>query len=137
QPENFTITEIPDDLKEQAAQYREQMIETAVEQDDDLMMAYMEGEEPSIDDLKRCIREGTRKLAFFPTFCGSAFKNKGMQLVLDGVTDYLPSPTEVEPQDLTDETGAPTGEKAIVSPDEPFRALAFKIMDDRYVALTF
>lgn len=137
QPENFTITEIPDDLKEQAAQYREQMIETAVEQDDDLMMAYMEGEEPSIDDLKRCIREGTRKLAFFPTFCGSAFKNKGMQLVLDGVTDYLPSPTEVEPQDLTDETGAPTGEKAIVSPDEPFRALAFKIMDDRYGALTF
>jgi elongation factor G len=136
-PENFTETEIPDDLKEKAAQYREQLIETAVEQDDELMMAYMEGEEPSIEDLKRCIREGTRKLDFFPTFCGSAFKNKGMQLVLDGVTDYLPSPTEVEPQDLTDETGAPTGEKAIVSPDEPFRALAFKIMDDRYGALTF
>lgn len=136
-PENFTEAEIPDDLKEKAAQYREQLIETAVEQDDELMMAYMEGEEPSIEDLKRCIREGTRKLDFFPTFCGSAFKNKGMQLVLDGVTDYLPSPTEVEPQDLTDETGAPTGEKAIVSPDEPFRALAFKIMDDRYGALTF
>ena len=136
-PENFTETEIPDDLKEKAAQYREQLIETAVEQDDELMMAYMEGEEPSIEDLKRCIREGTRKLDFFPTFCGSAFKNKGMQLVLDGVVDYLPSPTEVEPQDLTDETGAPTGEKAIVSPDEPFRALAFKIMDDRYGALTF
>lgn len=136
-PENFTETEIPDDLKEKAAQYREQLIETAVEQDDELMMAYMEGEEPSMEDLKRCIREGTRKLDFFPTFCGSAFKNKGMQLVLDGVVDYLPSPTEVEPQDLTDETGAPTGEKAIVSPDEPFRALAFKIMDDRYGALTF
>src|SRR5690606_6692985 len=137
QPENFSISDIPDDLKEQAAKYREQLIETAVEQDDELMMAYMEGEEPSIEDLKRCIREGTRKLDFFPTFCGSAFKNKGMQLVLDGVVDYLPSPTEVEPQDLTDETGAPTGEKAIVSPDEPFRAPAFKIMDDRHGAPTF
>ncbi|MEZ5504924.1 MAG: elongation factor G [Gammaproteobacteria bacterium] len=136
-PENYTVTEIPEELKAKAAQYREQLIETAVEQDDELMMAYLEGEVPSVEDLKRCIREGTRKLAFFPTFCGSAFKNKGMQLVLDGVVDYLPSPTEVEPQDLTDEEGKPTGQKAIVSPDEPLRALAFKIMDDRYGALTF
>lgn len=121
-PENYTVTEIPEELKAKAAQYREQLIETAVEQDDELMMAYLEGEVPSVEDLKRCIREGTRKLAFFPTFCGSAFKNKGMQLVLDGVVDYLPSPTEVEPQDLTDEEGKPTGQKAIVSPDEPLRA---------------
>merc|ERR1712146_497173 len=71
------------------------------------------------------------------TYCGSAFKNKGVQLVLDAVVDYLPDPTEVEPQDLTDEEGNPTGDKAIVSADEPFRALAFKIMDDRFGALTF
>ncbi|MDF1780885.1 MAG: elongation factor G [Alcanivoracaceae bacterium] len=136
-PENFTVTDIPDDMKEKAAKFREQLVETAVEQDDELMMAYMDGEEPSIDDLKRCIREGTRKLDFFPTYCGSAFKNKGIQLVLDAVVDYLPSPTEVDPQDLTDEAGEPTGEVATVSIDEPFRALAFKIMDDRYGALTF
>ena len=136
-PENYTVTDIPDDMKEKAAKFREQLVETAVEQDDELMMAYMDGEEPSIDDLKRCIREGTRKLDFFPTYCGSAFKNKGIQLVLDAVVDYLPSPTEVDPQDLTDEAGEPTGEVATVSIDEPFRALAFKIMDDRYGALTF
>ena len=75
---------------------------------------------------------------FFPTYCGSAFKNKGIQLVLDAVVDYLPSPTEVDPQPLTDEeTGEPTGETALVSADEPLRALAFKIMDDRFGALTF
>jgi len=90
-----------------------------------------------MEDIKRCIREGTRTLAFFPTYCGSAFKNKGVQLVLNAVVDYLPSPTEVDPQDLTDEEGNPTGDKAIVSADEPFRALAFKIMDDRFGALTF
>ncbi len=136
-PENYEVTDIPDDLKDKAAEYREQLIETAVEQDDDLLEAYLGGEEPSEEDLKRCIREGTRKLDFFPTYCGSAFKNKGVQLVLDAVVDYLPSPTEVDPQDLTDEEGEPTGEKAIVSPEEPLRALAFKIMDDRYGALTF
>ncbi|RDV27565.1 elongation factor G [Alteromonas aestuariivivens] len=137
-PENYEVVDIPADLVEKAAEYREQLIETAVEQDDDLMMAYMDGEEPSIEDIKRCIRKGTRDLAFFPTFCGSAFKNKGVQLVLDAVVDYLPSPTEVDPQDLTDEeTGEPTGKVATVSVDEPFRALAFKIMDDRFGALTF
>ncbi|MBD1388581.1 elongation factor G [Neiella sp. HB171785] len=138
QPENYEITDIPADLVDDAAAYREELIETAVEMDDELMMAYMEGEEPSLEDIKRCIREGTRTMAFFPTYCGSAFKNKGIQLVLDAVVDYLPSPTEVDPQDLTDEeTGEPTGEKAIVSADEPLRALAFKIMDDRFGALTF
>ena len=137
-PENYEVTDIPADLVDDAQMYFEQLVETVVEQDEDLMMSYLEeGEVPSIDDLKRCIREGTRKLDFFPTFCGSAFKNKGIQLVLDGVVDYLPSPTEVDPQDLTDEEGQPTGKKAIVSPDEPFRALAFKIMDDRFGALTF
>ncbi|GAA0859767.1 elongation factor G [Aliiglaciecola litoralis] len=137
-PENFEVTDVPADMVDKVAEYREQLIETAVEQDDDLMMAYMDGEEPSIADLKRCIRKGTIALDFFPTLCGSAFKNKGVQNVLDAVVDYLPSPTEVEPQELADEeTGEPTGEVALVSVDEPFRALAFKIMDDRFGALTF
>lgn len=139
QPENYEVTDIPDDLKEKAAEYREALIETVLEQDEEMMMEYLEeGTVPSIDDLKRCIRDGTRKLDFFPTYCGSAFKNKGIQLVLDAVVDYLPSPTEVDPQPLTDEeTGEPTGEVATVDPSEPLRALAFKIMDDRFGALTF
>jgi len=136
-PENYEITDIPADMQDDCEMYREQLIETAVEMDDDLMMAYMDGEEPSLEDIKRCIKKGTHELAFFPTYCGSAFKNKGIQLVLDAVVDYLPNPTEVIPQDLTDEMGEPTGEKAIVSTEEPFRALAFKIMDDRFGALTF
>jgi len=136
-PENYSIEDVPADMVDQVEEYREKLIETAVEQDDDLMMAYMDGEEPSMEDIKRCIRKGTRDLAFFPTYCGSAFKNKGMQLLLDAVVDYLPSPTEVDPQDLTDEEGNPTGDKAIVDAKEPLKALAFKIMDDRFGALTF
>ncbi len=138
-PENYEVTDIPADMVDDAAAYREELIETALEQDEDLMMEYLEdGTEPSMEDIKRCIREGTRKLDFFPTYCGSAFKNKGIQLVLDAVVDYLPNPVEVDAQPLTDEeTGEPTGEVATVSVDEPFRALAFKIMDDRFGALTF
>jgi len=137
QPENYKIEDIPADMVDKVEEYREKLIETAVEQDDDLMEAYLEGEEPSMEDIKRCIRKGTIALDFFPTYCGSAFKNKGIQLVLDAVVDYLPDPTEVEPQPLTDDEGEETGEVATVSPDEPFRALAFKIMDDRFGALTF
>ena len=136
-PENYEITDVPADMVEKTDEYHEMLIETAVEQDDDLMEAYMEGEVPSLEDIKRCIRKGTRDLAFFPTFCGSAFKNKGMQLILDAVVDYLPAPTEVDPQPLMDEEGNENGEFAIVSADEPFKALAFKIMDDRFGALTF
>ncbi len=139
QPENYEVTDIPADLVDQAAEYREQLIETALEADEDLLMDYLEGElDPSIEQIKACIRKGTNELLFFPTYCGSAFKNKGMQLLLDAVVDYLPAPTEVNPQPLTDEEGEPTGEYAIVDADnEPFRALAFKIMDDRFGALTF
>ena len=137
-PENYEIQDVPADMADDVEMYREQLIETALEADEELLMEYLEeGTEPSVEDLKRCIREGTRTLQFFPTYCGSAFKNKGVQLVLDAVVDYLPNPTEVDPQDLTDEEGNPTGEHAIVSADEPFRALAFKIMDDRFGALTF
>lgn len=137
QPENFIITDVPANMLDDVEKYRKQLIETALELDDDLLMAYIEGEEPSIEDIKRCIRKGTLELAFFPTYCGSAFKNKGMQLLLDAVIDYLPAPHEVNPQPLTDAEGEPNGQFAIVSADEPFRALAFKIMDDRYGALTF
>ncbi|MBW3138640.1 elongation factor G [Ferrimonas balearica] len=138
-PENYEVVEIPEELKEKAAQYREELIETALEADEDLLMEYLEeGVEPSLEDIKRCIRTGTRDLMFFPTYCGSAYKNKGIQLVLDAVVDYLPAPTEVNPQPLTDkETGEPTGEVAVVDEKEPLRALAFKIMDDRFGALTF
>ena len=136
-PENFTIEEPPADMADAIEEWREKLIETAVEQDDDLMEAYLEGEEPSIEDIKKCIRKGTINLDFFPTYCGSAFKNKGIQLVLDAVVDFLPSPTEVKPQPETDEEGNETGKFAIVDPDRPVRALAFKIMDDRFGALTF
>jgi elongation factor G len=136
-PENYEVVDVPADMVDDLETYHEQLIETAVEQDDDLMMAYMEGEEVSLEDIKRCIRKGTIALDFFPTYCGSAFKNKGVQLVLDAVVDYLPSPTEVDAQPLTDEAGEETGEVATVSVDEPLRALAFKIMDDRFGALTF
>ncbi|GAA5217452.1 elongation factor G [Corallincola platygyrae] len=138
QPENYEVTDIPADMVDDAAAYREELIETALEQDDELLMAYMEGEEPTVEQIKECIKKGTHNLSFFPTYCGSAFKNKGIQLVLDAVVDYLPAPTEVPAQPLTDsETGEPTGEVATVSTEEPLRALAFKIMDDRFGALTF
>ena len=136
-PENYQVVDIPEYMAEQVEDYRERLVESAIEQDDDLMMAYMEGEEISIDDIKSCIRKGTIALDFFPTYCGSAFKNKGVQMVLDAVVDFLPNPTEVDPQPLTDEKGSETGEYAVVSTSESFKALAFKIMDDRFGALTF
>ena len=136
-PEKYEITDVPADMADKVEEYREKLIETAVEQDDDLLEAYLDGNEPSIDDIKRCIRKGTIALDFFPTFCGSAFKNKGVQNVLNAVVDFLPNPTEVEPQPEVDLEGNETGEKAVVDPDRPFHALAFKIMDDRYGALTF
>jgi elongation factor G len=136
-PESYTIGEVPDDMLDLVAEWREKLIETAVEQDDDLLEAYLEGETPSIDDLKRCIRKGTIALDFFPTLCGSAFKNKGVQNVLNAIVDYLPNPMEVKPQPEIDLEGNETGGFAEVDPDKPLRALAFKIMDDRYGALTF
>ena len=136
-PERYTVQDVPADMVDQVEEYREMLVETAVEQDDDLMEAYMEGEEPTIEQLKECIRKGTRTMDFFPTYCGSAFKNKGIQLILDAVVDYLPSPTEVDPQPLMNEEGEETGRHALVSTEETFKALAFKIMDDRFGALTF
>ncbi len=136
-PLNYTIQEPPADMADLVEEWREKLVETAVEQDDDLMGEYLEGNEPSIEDLQRCIRKGTIALDFFPTYCGSAFKNKGVQLVLNAVVDYLPSPTEVPPQPEVDLEGNETGKFAEVDASKPLRALAFKIMDDRYGALTF
>jgi elongation factor G len=136
-PLKYTIQDVPEEMKDQVEEYRQELIETALEYDDEAMEAYLDGNEPDVDTIKKCIRKGTIKLGFFPTFCGSAFKNKGVQLVLNGVVDYLPDPTEVDPQPEMDLEGNPTGEFAIVDPEKPLRALAFKIMDDRYGALTF
>ena len=137
-PEAYELQDIPADMVDKVEEYRETLIETALEQDDEAMMMYLEeGEEPDIDTLKACIRKGTINLDFFPTFCGSAFKNKGIQLVLNGVVDFLPNPTEVKPQPEVDLDGTETGEFATVDPAGPLRALAFKIMDDRFGALTF
>jgi len=136
-PTAYTIEDVPADMVDDVEKWRHKMIETAVEQDDDALEKYLEGEEPDIDTLKKCIRKGTINLDFFPTYCGSAFKNKGIQLILNAVIDFLPSPTEVKPQPEVDLDGTPTGEFAIVSDDKPLRALAFKIMDDQYGALTF
>ena len=136
-PLSFTISDVPEDMKEKVETYREQLIETAVEQNDAVMERYLEGTEPTAEELKQCIRKGTRDLKFFPTYCGSSFKNKGVQLVLDAVVDYLPNPMEVLPQPEVDLDGEATGEFALVDPEKPLRALAFKIMDDRYGSLTF
>ncbi len=136
-PMNYVIEDIPADMVELAQEWRERLIDQVADQFDDVMEAYLEGETPDVETLKRCLRKGTINLDFFPTFCGSSFKNKGVQLVLDGVIDYLPSPTEVNPQPEVDLEGNPTGTFAIVDADKPLRALAFKIMDDRFGALTF
>ncbi len=137
QPENFEVKDVPEDMKDLVEKYRFELIETAVEQDDEAMEQYLEGNEPDIETIKKCIRFGTRDLVFFPTYCGSAFKNKGIQQVLDAVVDYLPDPTQVPPQPEIDLEGNETGTFAIVDPSKPVRALAFKIMEDRFGALTF
>ena len=136
-PTKYEIKDVPENMTDDVEKYREMLVETAIEQDDEVMEKYLEGEEPDIDTLKCCIRKGTNDLAFFPTYCGSSFKNKGVQLVLDAVVDYLPNPTEVKPQPEIDLEGHETGNVAYVDPEKPLRALAFKIMDDKYGALTF
>jgi elongation factor G len=134
---DYTIEEPPADMADAIEEWREKLIETAVEQDDDVLEKYLEGEEPSLEELNSCIRKGTINLSFFPTYCGSAFKDKGVQMVLDAAVAYLPDPTEVKPQPEVDLEGHETGEVATIDPDRPLRALAFKIMDDRFGALTF
>ena len=133
----FEYTDIPDDLAEQAAEYRSTLVEAAVEVDDDAMEAYLEGNEPDEAELKRLIRIGTLNQSFVPILNGTAFKNKGVQPLLDAVVDYMPSPTDVAAIAGID---VKTEEEVVrkSSDDEPFSALAFKIMNDPFVGtLTF
>merc|ERR1712176_1652931 len=123
--------------KDKAAEYRAEMIELAVEQDEDALMAYLEGEEPDAETLKKCLRTGTLSGAFVPVLTGTAFKNKGVQPLLDAVVDYMPAPDDVESIKGTSLDGETSMER-ISSDDEPFSALAFKIMTDPFVGtLTF
>jgi elongation factor G len=133
----FEITDIPDDLADQAAEYREKLVETALEQDDVALEAYLEGEEPNEDTLNKCIRSGTIAGDFVPVLLGSAFKNKGVQPLLDAVISYLPSPTDVAAIKGVKVDSEEEIERNS-SDDEPFSALAFKIMNDSFVgSLTF
>ena len=133
----LVVEPIPAALAEAAATWRERLVETAVEQDDTVLEAYLGGKEPSADDLRRCVRAGTVGGTFVPVLCGASFKNKGVQTLLDAVIDYLPAPTDLAPiRGL-----APDGITPVERPrtdDAPFAALAFKIMNDPFVgSLTF
>ncbi len=133
----FELVEIPSDMAERAAEYRAKLVEAVVEMDDAAMEAYLEGEEPSAAVLKSCIRKGTVSNTFVPVFCGSAFKNKGVQPLLDGVVDFLPAPTDV-PSIRGVKAGTDEPVERHSSDEEPFAALAFKIMNDPFVgSLTF
>ncbi len=136
-PLKYEIQDVPADMEADVEKWRARLIDQVADQDDDIMEKYLEGEEPTLEELKLCLRKGTIKMDFFPTFCGSSFKNKGVQLVLDGVVDYLPCPTEVSPQPEVDLEGNPNGQFALVDSTKPVRALVFKIMDDRFGALNF
>jgi len=133
----FEYHPIPDDLKDAAAEARTHLIEMAVEQDDEVMEAYLEGNEPDTATLKKLIRKGTLNFSFVPVLCGSAFKNKGVQPLLDAVVDYLPSPLDIPPVDgINPDNEQPEAREA--SDTAPFSALAFKIMNDPFVGtLTF
>ncbi len=133
----YTYGDIPADLKDKAAEYRAALLDSVVECDDDIMEKYLGGDEPTEEEIKKCIRKGTIAGSFVPILCGTAFKNKGVQPLLDAVIDYLPSPVDVPPIKAID---SKTGEEREVpnSVDGPFAALAFKIMTDPFVgSLTF
>ena len=134
----FSYTDIPAELQDKAAEYREKLIELAVEQDDAAMEAYLEGNEPDINTLKTCIRKGTINNVFVPVLCGTAFKNKGVQTMLDAVVEYLPSPTDVGAVHGVDIDDQEKEDSRLPEDDAPFSALAFKIMNDPFVgSLTF
>ena len=133
----FTEQDIPADLLDKAVEFRGLMVEAAVEMDDDALGAYLDGKEPDIETLKKCIRKATVTRAFYPMLCGSAFKNKGVQPLLDAVVDYLPAPSDREAYKGIDvKTGEPTERKPLDS--EPLSLLAFKIMNFEHVgSITF
>ena len=129
--EDITITDIPDDMKEDAELYRTELIEKICELDDDLMMEYLDGEEPSVDALKATLRKATCECAAIPVCCGSAYRNKGVQKLLDAILEYMPAPTDIPAIKGTDLDGNEVERHS--SDDEPFSALAFKIMADPFV----
>jgi elongation factor G len=133
----FFYEDVPADLVDKAAEYRMNLIEMAVEQDDDMMEAYLGGQEPTADQLKALIRKGTLNQSFVPVVCGSAFKNKGVQPLLDAIVDYMPSPLDIEDvQGVKMDSDEPDSRPA--TDDAPFSALAFKVMNDPFVgSLTF
>jgi elongation factor G len=134
---NFDYVDIPEDMADKAAEYREKLIELIVDQDDEIMESYLEGNIPDVATIKRLIRKGTLNQSFVPVLCGSSFKNKGVQALLDAVVDYLPSPVDVPAikgvkPDSDEEDSRPSSDEA------PFSSLAFKIMNDPFVgSLTF
>ncbi|MAF32109.1 MAG: elongation factor G [Magnetococcales bacterium] len=135
---DYEVQEIPADMKDDAELARQELIEASVEADEDAMMAYLEGEEPTEEQLKALIRKSTLSMAYFPVMCGTAFKNKGVQTLLDGVVDYLPAPTEVDESKLKGTTQAGDEMEITVSDDAKPSALAFKIATDPFVGrLTF
>ncbi|HIU76993.1 MAG TPA: elongation factor G [Candidatus Pelethocola excrementipullorum] len=129
--DDITVCEIPDDMKDDAELYHTEMIEKICELDDDLMMRYLEDDIPSVDELKAALRKGTCECACIPVCCGSAYRNKGVQKLLDAILDYMPSPTDIPPIDGVDMDGNETVRHS--SDEEPFSALAFKIMTDPFV----
>ena len=129
--EDITIEEIPDDMKDDAELYHTEMVEKICELDDDLMMAYLEGEEPSIDEMKAALRKGTCECTAVPVCCGSAYRNKGVQKLLDAILDFMPAPTDIPSIKGTDLEGNEVVRHS--SDEEPFSALVFKIMADPFV----
>ena len=129
--EDIEITSIPDDLKDLAKEWHDNLVEKICDLDDDLMMQYLEGEEPSVEELKKALRKGTIACQAVPVYCGSAYKNKGVQKMLDGVIEYMPAPTDIPDITGVDEEGNELTRRS--SDDEPFSALAFKIMSDPFV----
>ncbi len=129
---DMRVEEIPDDMKEKAAEYREQLLEAIAEQDEEIMNKYLEGEEITVQEIKKCLRKGTIDNKIVPVTCGTSYKNKGVQKLLDAVVDYMPSPLDIPAIKGTDpETGEETDRKA--GDSEPFSALAFKIATDPFV----
>ncbi|MBD5485467.1 MAG: elongation factor G [Lachnospiraceae bacterium] len=129
--EDITITEIPADMADDAALYHDELVEKVCELDDDLTMMYLEGEEPSVEDMKKALRKGTCECTAVPVCCGSAYRNKGVQKLLDAVLEYMPAPTDIPAIKGIDADGNEVERHS--SDDEPFSALAFKIMADPFV----
>ena len=129
--EDITITDIPEDMADDAELYRSELVEKICELDDDLMMQYLEGEEPSVEDMKKVLRKGTCECTAVPVCCGSAYRNKGVQKLLDAILEYMPSPIDIPAIKGVDEDGNEVERHS--SDDEPFSALAFKIMADPFV----